>query len=263
MILLHGFPEFWYGWRHQIPYLAAAGYRVWAPDQRGYNESDKPRGLSAYSIDQLVGDLIGLIDAAGSEKACLVGHDWGGGVAWWAAAKFPERIERMVILNSPHWQVFRRQLRRDPRQMLKSWYFLFFQIPWLPEALARWMMAWSAQRLVNDPASPPNEAARMLTGAEPAMVVDAWRQPGALTAMINWYRALLRAPSPLPESPRIRVPTLLIWGSRDPYLVRALAQPSIDLCDNGRLIYFEQAGHWLHHEEASGINPLIGEFLHP
>jgi pimeloyl-ACP methyl ester carboxylesterase len=135
VILLHGFPEFWYGWRHQIAYLAAAGYRIWLPDQRGYNLSDKPKGIGAYNLDRLADDVIGLIDAAGQQKALLVGHDWGAAVAWWVANKCPERLERLVVLNVPHHAVMQSALQGNFSQMRKSWYFLFFQLPWLPEAI--------------------------------------------------------------------------------------------------------------------------------
>jgi pimeloyl-ACP methyl ester carboxylesterase len=255
VILLHGFPEFWYGWRHQIPYLAGAGYRVWAPDQRGYNLSDKPKGIAAYRSDDLAADVIGLIDAAGRDKAFLVGHDWGAAVAWWTAARYAERIERMVIMNAPHWRVMREHLERNPAQWLKSWYILFFQIPWLPEALGR---------LGNrHPAAFGRGGAGMYTNADPELYRKAWLQPNALTSMINWYRASARKPSPPPPTPRISVPTLLIWGSRDAYLVREMAQPSIDLCDDGRLVFFENATHWVQHEEPAGVNRLIDDFLRP
>jgi len=253
VILLHGFPEFWYGSRHQIPHLAAAGYHVWVPDQRGYNLSDKPRGISAYSLDRLAGDVIGLIDAAGRDRAFLVGHDWGAAVAWWAATRHAERIERMVVINAPHPRVLEQHLRRSPAQMLKSWYILFFQIPWLPEALGR----WGSRHL----AALGRDGAGMFTDAEPDLYRQAWQQPGALTAMINWYRAAARSPSPPPPDPRIRVPTLLIWGSRDAYLGRELAQPSIDLCEDGRLVFFESASHWVQHEQGQAVSRLIDDFL--
>ena len=253
VIMLHGFPEFWYGWRHQIPPLAEAGNWVWAPDQRGYNLSDKPRGLAAYKIDQLAADILGLVDAAGRDRACLVAHDWGTAVAWWLAANFPARVARMVIINGPHPHVFREHLRRNLAQIRRSWYFLFFQIPWLPEALARWMM--------RRPPRAGSEAARMLTGADPQLYLRAWQQPGALTAMINWYRAAARSRS-RPAAPiRIQVPTLLIWGTQDRYLGRELAEPSVDLCEHGRLVHLEGGSHWLHQERPQEVNGLILDFL--
>jgi pimeloyl-ACP methyl ester carboxylesterase len=143
VLLLHGFPEFWYGWRHQLPSLAAAGYRVWAPDQRGYNKSDKPPGILAYRLEALAADVIGLIDAAGRERACLVGHDRGGVIAWWIAMHAPDRLQRMVVINAPHGAPMRRQLRRHTAQWLKSAYVGWFQLPWIPELairLGRWRL---------------------------------------------------------------------------------------------------------------------------
>ena len=125
VIFLHGFPEFWYGWSKQIAFFAEQGYRVWAPDQRGYNLSDKPQGTRAYRVDTLAADVLGLIAAAGRERAFVVAHDWGGGVAWQAASMAPERIERMVVLNCPHPAALLWQLRKSPAQMLRSWYILF------------------------------------------------------------------------------------------------------------------------------------------
>src|SRR3954449_2631161 len=136
VVLLHGFPEFWYSWRHQIPALAAAGFRVVAPDMRGYNRSDKPRGVRAYSGDALTGDVAKLIRACGAERAVVVGHDWGAAVAWQFAMAYPALLERLVIMNAPHPARFLRALRTW-RQARKSWYMFFFQLPWLPESRFR------------------------------------------------------------------------------------------------------------------------------
>ncbi|MEE8624940.1 MAG: alpha/beta hydrolase, partial [Acidiferrobacterales bacterium] len=256
VILLHGFPEFWYGWRRQIPYLAAAGYRVWAPDQRGYNMSDKPDGIAAYTLDELAADVIGLMDAAGKEKAFVIGHDWGAAVAWWVAAKYPARLARMVVINGPHGNVMIEHLRRNPRQMLKSWYMLFFQLPWLPEALAR-LRDWNALAQAMSVSSRPGT----FTAGDLDIYRQAWSQPKAYTSMLNWYRAGMQKPSTAPANPRITVPTLLIWGAHDRFLGQELAQPSIDLCDDGRLVLFEEATHWVQHEEADRVNELIDSFL--
>ena len=136
VVLLHGFPEFWYGWRNQIDPLAEAGYRVLIPDQRGYNQSEKPKSLDAYSIDQLVGDINALIRWTGREQAYVIGHDWGAMVAWWLALLFPHRVKKLGILNVPHPKIFAKTIRSNPRQLFRSTYAMFFQIPWLPEALA-------------------------------------------------------------------------------------------------------------------------------
>ena len=256
VILLHGFPEFWYGWRRQIPYLAAAGYRVWAPDQRGYNLSDKPDGIAAYTLDELAADVIGLMDAAGQEKAGVVGHDWGAAVAWWVAAKYPKRLARMVVINLPHLSVMQAHVRRSLTQMRKSWYVLFFQLPWLPERLAR-LRNWNAPARAMRGSSRPGT----FTDNDLDTYRKAWSRPKAYTSMLNWYRAVVQKPLEPPANPAIAVPTLLIWGAQDRYLGREMAQPSIDLCDDGRLVFIEGATHWVQHEEADRVNRLMDGFL--
>lgn len=256
VILLHGFPEFWYGWRHQIDFLARQGYRVWVPDQRGYNLSDKPRGLDAYRIDELAADVIGLIDAAGRDKAVLVGHDWGAAVAWWTALHHPRRLQKLSILNVPHPTVMQNALRGNLHQLRKSWYFFYFQIPWLPEFGLRVSNFGAAIQALRDTSRPGT-----FTEEDLIRYREAWSQPGALTGMINWYRAILRRQPTPPPSPRITVPTLIIWGAQDKFLGRELAQPSLELCDEGRLVFLEEATHWVQHEEPERVNQLLMEFL--
>lgn len=252
VILLHGFPEFWYGWKAQIEPLAAAGYRVYVPDQRGYNLSDKPDGLAAYSIDALAADVVGLIDEAGRQKAVIVGHDWGAAVAWWVAATYPNRVERLVVLNVPHPAVMKRFASRDPGQMLRSWYIVFFQLPGLPERLSR-LGNWSF--LIRTLRSSSRRGT--FSGQDFDQYRQAWSQPGAFRSMVNWYRAALQRPPTRGLPIRITVPTLLIWGARDRFLKREMAQPSIDLCDNGRVVFFENATHWVQHEEGDRVVELI------
>lgn len=252
VILLHGFPEFWYGWKHQIKPLADAGYRVWVPDQRGYNRSGKPKGIGAYTIDTLAADVVGLIDAAGQQKAVIVGHDWGAAVAWWTAATYPQRVERLVVLNVPHPAVMKRFASRNVGQMLKSWYIGFFQLPVLPEVLSR-LGNWSIMARTLRSSSRPGT----FSDADIAQYKQAWSQPDAFRAMVNWYRAALQRPPTRHGPIRITVPTLLIWGARDQFLKRDMAQPSIDLCDNGRVVFFENATHWVQHEEADRVTELI------
>lgn len=256
IVLLHGFPEFWFGWRRQIDDIASAGYRVWAPDQRGYNLSDKPNGAASYAIDHLAADIIGLIDAAGAEQAVVVGHDWGGAVAWHLAAKYPKRVAKVAILNVPHPEVMLRHLRRGPCQLLRSSYIFFFQLPALPE----WWLGFRhggrlAQKLRH------TSRAGAFSDDELAKYGDAWSQPGAMTGMLNWYRAAMRHPSPDSYPSPIEVPVLLIWGSRDAFLGQEMAQPSIERCLHGRLEVIGSATHWVHLEEAERINRLIIEFL--
>src|SRR3954447_6366695 len=235
VILLHGFPEFWYGWRHQIEPLAAAGLHVLIPDQRGDNLSDKPKGIAAYGLDTLARDVLGLIDDAGADKAFVAGHDWGGLVAWWLGIRYPERVRKIALLNIPHPLVMQRALRKNPAQRKKSWYVFFFQLPWLPERAFRAdgfaLGVKSLQR-----SSRPGT----FSDADLDLYREAWSQPGAVRSMIRWYRAGLRSRPKLPASPRVSVPTLLLWGAKDRFLGRELAQPSIDLCDHGRLEFFAE-----------------------
>ena len=256
VILLHGFPEFWYGWRHQIGPLADAGFRVLAPDQRGYAESDKPVPASAYNLDTLGDDVAGLIESTGRPRAAVVGHDWGGIAAWWAAVRHPDRVERLAVLNAPHPLVFRRYLRSSPRQLLKSWYTFYFQLPWLPEAVFRlgnWRRLADALRRTSHPGT--------FTEADLDRYRAAWSAPGAITAMINWYRGVMRDRPAPPADPRVHVPTLLIWGTKDRFLDQGLAMPSLDQCDRGRLELIEEATHWVQHEEPGRVNRLLLDFL--
>ena len=255
VVLLHGFPELWYGWRKQIGPLAEAGHRVIVPDQRGYNTSDKPEGVAAYRVDTLAADVVGLLDSLGLERAAIVGHDWGAVVAWWLALAHPERVSRLAILNVPHPAVMRRHLLRSPRQMRRSWYVFFFQVPGLPERfLARHGFA-SLTRAVR------GGRRGTCTDEDLAVYREAWAQPRALTAMVNWYRAALRfAGTRLPRL-RVSVPTLVLWGARDRFLGREMAEPSVALCDHGRLELFETATHWLQHDEADAVNDRLCRFL--
>jgi len=262
VVLLHGFPEFWYGWRNQIGPLAEAGYGVLVPDQRGYNLSDKPKGIAAYQIDHLVADVIGLLDAAGCSKAFLVGHDWGAAVAWEVALGFPERLEKLAILNVPHPAVMRRTLLSSLRQMLKSWYIFYFQIPGLPERLLGSDHCAGMRRMMRLSGKPGT-----FSDADLEMYAQAWCQPEALTSMIHWYRAAFRESLRGPWNPkkttlqRVKVPTLMLWGANDVALSREMAQPSIDLCEEGRLVFFENATHWVQHDEAEGVTRELLEFF--
>ena len=256
LILLHGFPEYWNGWQAQIPALAQAGYRVWAPDQRGYNLSSKPAGVRAYDIDELAQDVLGLIDATGHEKVHLAGHDWGAAVAWWMAGKYPQRLHSLAILNVPHVAVMFRTMWRSWAQMRRSWYIFFFQIPRLPEASLRRKGWTNAIRALKGSARRGAFSAEDIDGYRAA-----WSQPGAITGMINWYRAAGRSQRKLTQLGRIAVPTLMIWGAKDIALGRELAQPSIDLCDDGRLVFIEEAGHFVQHEAPERVNRLLVEFF--
>jgi pimeloyl-ACP methyl ester carboxylesterase len=256
VILLHGFPEFWYGWRNQIKPLADAGYRVWVPDQRGYNLSDKPVGINAYRFDELARDVIGLIDAAGVDRCYLVGHDWGAAVAWWVALRFPQRLNKLAILNVPHPSVMKRTLSRSPEQLRRSWYMFLFQIPFLPEAMLRNNDCKLLVRSLTVGSNPGS-----FTNEDINLYQQAWWRRGAITSMLNWYRAVLQVPPDMSGDMRIKTPALILWGTQDRALGYEMAQPSLDLCDEGKLVYFENSSHWVQHDSAESVNNHIIDFF--
>jgi pimeloyl-ACP methyl ester carboxylesterase len=256
VVLLHGFPEFWYGWRKQIGPLAAAGFRVIAPDQRGYNASDKPPRVEDYAIDKLAADVVAVLDHLGLPRAAVVGHDWGGGIGWWLALTRPDRLSRLVVLNCPHPEAMARAVTGDLGQLMRSWYIFAMQLPRLPE----WGFRRNGYRSLADTMR-QTSAPGTFTDAELDVYRQAWAQPGALTGMVNWYRAAVRHSPPIPQHPRVTVPTLLIWGGRDRFAKPKLARASIDFCDAGRLEYWPWASHWVQHEEAARVNRLLTDFL--
>ena len=256
VILLHGFPEYWYSWRKQLPALAAAGYRVWAPDQRGYASSDKPPRIQDYTLPLLGADILGLLAAAGREQAHIIGHDWGAIVTWYLAAQYPDRVATATIINVPHPAVEFRNLWRVPDQFLRSWYMAFFQLPSLPEYVFRRRNWWGGAQMLLRTSRPGT-----FSPAEVARYKAAWNRPGAITSMINWYRALTRPP--FSDWPRIRRPLQVIWGEHDIFLNKKFAQLSLDECEQATLHYFPQASHWVQLEEAEAVNDLILNFLAP
>jgi pimeloyl-ACP methyl ester carboxylesterase len=258
VVLLHGFPEFWYSWRYQIPVLASAGFRVVVPDMRGYNVSAKPAGVAAYRGEQLTADIANLIRSLGAERATLVGHDWGGAVAWIFAMGYAEMLERLVIMNAPHPARFLEGLR-SWRQLRKSWYMFFFQLPWLPEAMIRAGNFASLRWILRaDPARPG-----AFGEAEIERYIAAAAQPGALTASINYYRAGFRdsAREPAAPTPRIEAPTLVIWGDQDRYLGSELAAPDQALVANVRVEHIPNASHWVQIDCPGQVNELLLGFL--
>jgi len=256
VLLLHGFPEFWYGWRKQIPALAKAGCRVIMPDQRGYNLSDKPKGIKAYCQSNLIDDIVGLIKTLDYEKVNLVGHDWGGVIAWQLAIRHPERLHRLGIINMPHPAVMKRFLQRDFEQMRRSWYAMFFQLPWLPEMSMR-IGNWRGASL----GMQRSGRTHAFTKEDIEKYKEAWSQPEAVTAMLNWYRAAARYQLEITNGLRVQVPTLILWGAKDFALSRRMARPSLDYCDDGRLIFFPEATHWVQHAEADDVNRHLLEFI--
>jgi pimeloyl-ACP methyl ester carboxylesterase len=260
VLLLHGFPEFWYGWRNQIPDLADAGFRVVAPDLRGYNTSSKPDGVRAYSVRRLARDVARLIPALGEERAAVVGHDWGGIIAWWFAMRYQERLERLAILNAPHPATMPRMFA-SPLQWLRSAYVFYFQIPWLPEASIS-AGDFTVLRMLfrNDPRRPD-----AFTDADIDRYIEAFRQPGALTASLNYYRALMQG-NPLSMQNDLRPinrPVLVLWGMHDRALGPELAEPDRRWVLNYQIERFPDASHWLQHDEPERVNAMLREFLAP
>jgi epoxide hydrolase 4 len=255
VLLLHGFPECWVSWRNQMPALAAAGFRAVAPDLRGYGKSDKPSGLDAYRIEVLARDVARLVEALGAERAHVVGHDWGGAAAWFFAMWHPERLDRLAILNAPHPSRYSRA-RKLPRQWLRSSYILFFQIPWLPEALLRAGDFLVLRQLFRyDPERPG-----AYTAGDIDEIVAAAREPGALTGMLAWYRAMIQRPTHTRWKPISR-PVQVVWGEKDRYLLRDIAEPGRDWVPDLRFSPIPEASHWVQADAPEKVNGLLIDFL--
>ena len=256
VILLHGFPEFWYSWRHQIGPLAEAGYHVVAPDMRGYDLSDRPQSWRSYDAGLIADDIAGLIKSFGEEQAYVVGHDWGAAIAYTVAMSHPEVVRRLAILNVPHTA---RMLEgfRTLKQLRKSWYMFFFQIPRLPEYLiSRDDFSFAKRSLRSD-------SKEAFTDEDLERYVEAWSQPGALTGMINYYRAALRR-SPrkaLVQMRPIPAPTLVIWGMRDRHLGSELAVPAPEWVPDVRFEPIPEATHWVQHDAPERVCELLLGFF--
>lgn len=251
VLLLHGFPECWYGWHAIMPKLAAAGYRAIAPDLRGYNKSDKPESVDDYALDTLASDVPALLDALGLTSVALVGHDWGAAVAWTAAMNHPERVECLIVMNMPHpvrfaeaWQTL--------RQRVRSFYFYFFARRNLASTLfrafgalgQRLMLWWFSGRSLQD--------------KELARYAEAGLQPGAMRASMTYYTALL-ASNPqdtIARATPIQVPTSVIWGAKDPAFDRELACPG-EWAPNSNVHYLEDVGHFVHLEAPEEVTQLL------
>lgn len=255
VILLHGFPDFWYGWRKQIEVLTEAGYRVAVPDQRGYNKSDKSKGKKAYVINELGQDIIGLIKHFKREDAVIIGHDWGGAVGWHLTSTHPELVQKFIAINIPHMGIFPKALLKTPSQLIKSLYMVFFQIPILPE------IKLSGRNFKNT-AQVLKSSSRKGTFTESDIreYKRAWSKSGALTAMLNWYRALPSSMKHIKKD-KIEVPVKIIWGEKDRFLSKTLAEESLQFINATSVTWIKGATHWVNQEEADVVNKEILKVL--
>jgi len=260
-LCLHGFPEHSFSWRHQLPMLAELGYRAWAPNLRGFGRSSRPEGIEAYSIENLMADVAGLIDAAGCRETVLIAHDWGAVIAWFFAMRKMRPLSRLVILNVPHPAPARDALTGNMAQLRKSWYVFFFQLPWLPE----WLLG-------RHDARPVGEAIRgssVDAGRFPDPVLAVYQrnaaQPGALTAMVNYYRALVRGGGARRQRdagyPIIEVPTLMIWGEEDVALTKETTHGTEAYVRDLTIRYLPRVSHWVQQEAPETVNTMIRAFL--
>jgi pimeloyl-ACP methyl ester carboxylesterase len=249
VVMLHGFPEFWYSWRKQIPVVAAAGFRVIAPDLRGYNESPRPLRVAAYKLTEIVGDVAELIAENGG-RATVVGHDWGGYAAWYLAMMHPSLVERLIILNAPHPKALAREMHRSLEQKLRLSYQLFFNIPLISDLAVSLLLPALMRRM------------GQFTDAEIGEYRKAWRQRHAVWAMLAYYRALFRSRGELkPLLSRIEAPALLIFGERDPvFTLPTLGGLDRDV-PNLRVERIASAGHFVQTDAPELVNRLIVDFL--
>ena len=257
-LCLHGFPEHSFSWRYQLPMLADLGFTVWAPNLRGYGNSSRPEGLQAYRLDELVEDVARLIEASGKSEVTLIAHDWGAVIAWQFALRERLPLKRLIICNVPHPQSY--QDAFGWTQLKKSWYAFFFQLPWLPERGMSRDGAKAIAELFRTRSSNPAQF--------PTEVREVYRrnaaQPGALTAMVNYYRALVRGKRKRPRvDPRtpIMVPTLMVWGEDDFALDKSTTLTTGDYVREFTMRYLPGVSHWVQQEQPEAVNAMIGAFI--
>lgn len=254
-LCLHGFPELHYSWRIQIPLLAEMGYRVWAPNMRGYGGTSKPEGIASYSLDNLTQDVAALIDASGAEEVTLLAHDWGAIVAWAFAIRKIRPLKRLIILNVPHPEIGRREMRYW-RQLKRSWYIFFFQIPWLPERLLSRNNGDPIKKIIS------NMAVDQSAFTDEALdhYAKAAMRPGSIHAMINYYRALLRHEFDLGDS-KVDIPTLMIWGEEDAALNIKCTEGTEQWVSDLTLHRLPNVSHWVQQEAPEKVNAILRDWL--
>lgn len=266
IVMLHGFPESHRTWRSVAPDLVR-DFRVVAPDQRGFAGSDKPEGVEAYRTERIVEDLTALADALGLGRFTLVGHDWGGAVAWAAALKHPDRIARLAIVNAPHPLVFQKSLIDDEAQRAASQYIRAFRNPLMEKGIEAMGLETFFDKTFGSHAD-----LSQMPAAERQAYLDEWRQEGALTAMLNWYRATdIVVPEPGEKAsaplwthlpfPKVKVPTLVIWAMKDVALLPVQLEGLNDLVDDLRLVTVADAGHFVPWERPRPVIAAIRDFI--
>jgi pimeloyl-ACP methyl ester carboxylesterase len=258
VILLHGFPENWHSWHRQISPLAAAGFSVWAPDLRGYNLSDRTAEKSAYELDNLVADVVALVKETGYPRAHIVGHDWGGIIAWAVAERFPALVDRLVILNAPHLKLYLEKVK-CPKQMLRSWYVFFFQLPKLPEAA----LAAGNFRAVRDMFKLYPCVKTAFSDSDIENYIRGLSQPGALAASLNYYRANLTAIKvrEILRMQPVAAETAIIWGERDPALGVELLEGIDRVAPRNHIYRIPNSSHWVQNEAPDEVNRILVDFL--
>jgi epoxide hydrolase 4 len=257
VILLHGFPECWYSWRHQLIALSDQ-YTVVAPDLRGFNLSDKPKAVRDYAVEKVADDVLGLIRHFGRERAAVIGHDWGAGVAWYLGFNHPETLTKLGVLQVPPPAIWKRNI--SLKQLMASWYMFFFQLPWLPELLLK---SWDF-RLLKDALRNSTAQRGIFTAVDIAVFKEAWRQEGAVTGMLNYYRAnfFSRLLRPSDTEQRVSVPTLFVYGQQDHAILPETVAGVRDVVDAEFEQYLvSQSAHWIQQEVPEAMNEILKEFL--
>ncbi|HTJ64526.1 MAG TPA: alpha/beta hydrolase [Alphaproteobacteria bacterium] len=259
VLCLHGFPSHARCWTGQFAALVEAGYRVWAPNLRGYGKSGRPPHVADYTVDTLLADIAGLIDAAGARSVTVMAHDWGGLLAWFFAARAIRPIDRLIILNAPH-PACATVAYRKWRQARKGWYILAFQIPWLPDRILAARHAWAIGRLMRFASG----RARVFSNVAIEFYRSQASEPGAATAMLNWYRGLTRGGVPdelKGKFPQIETPTLVIWGDADVALDRSCIAGVEVYVPNIQIRYLEGVSHWVQEQEPDTVSRMVTAFL--
>lgn len=258
MLFLHGFPEFWYSWRYQIKEFKK-DYRVVAIDMRGYGDSDKPSGVSSYRVDKLLGDIKQLIPALGYRSCVLVSHDWGGVLGFLFAAKYPDLVDKLVVMNGPHAATMNEYLRNNFQQAKKSWYMMFFQVPWVAELIFQIFDYETLRRIFTSSRS--GLTVGKMSEEDMEAYIYSMSRPGGTTNPINYYRAAVRYPRGKYEFNKINKPTLVIWGCKDSALNSDLAELSSKYVTNLTVKYVENASHWVQMDTPDKVNQLMREWL--